>query len=475
MSVDSYEITAMKTRHKAASPSVEDLITDSTDNEESQPVSIPDEPQVETSATSQKRTVQDGRALMQGSTSNMSSIMNFLKGNIGTGLLALPSAFKHSGLWVGFAGILFLGCIATHCMHILVNCSHKLCERTSSVTMDYPDVMESCLQTGPPALRRFSRAFRIAINIFILITQFGFCCVYVVFVAENISDVVDVFPVAHWDNISYMWLISIFLIPYCFIRNLKTLAVFSLLANIITIIGLVIIYQYIVQHLLPMSQVQLYTSFSQLPMFFGIAVYSFEGISLVLPIENKMRNPQDFPGWTGILNLGMTIVVCLYASLGFYGYLSFADSIEGSITLNLPSNWWYTSVKLLFAVSIFISYGIQFYVPMNLLSSPIRERFGSTKYSQIIDHALRVILICALTGFASCIPHLDLLIALIGAFASSGLALIFPPIIEMITYSAEGEQLTKLTIAKNIFILFIGVTGFVTGTYTSVKEIINVF
>eukprot|EP00106_Octopus_bimaculoides_P018065 XP_014785507.1 PREDICTED: proton-coupled amino acid transporter 1-like [Octopus bimaculoides] len=448
MSVDSYEITAMKTRHKAASQSVEDLITDSTDNEEAQPVSIPDETQVETTATNQKRTVQDGRALMQGSTSNMSSIMNFLKGNIGTGLLALPSAFKHSGLWVGFAGILFLGCIATHCMHILVNCSHKLCERTSSVTMDYPDVMENCLQTGPPVFRRFSRAF---------------------------SNVIEVFPVAQWHSISYMWLITIFLIPYCFIRNLKTLAVFSLLANIITIIGLVIIYQYIVQHLQPMSQVQLYTSFSQLPMFFGIAVYSFEGISLVLPIENKMRNPQDFPGWTGILNLGMTIVVCLYASLGFYGYLAFSDTVKGSITLNLPSDWWYTTVKLLFAVAIFISYGIQFYVPMNLLSSPLRERFGSSKYSQIIDYALRVILICALTGFASCIPHLDLLIALIGAFASSGLALIFPPIIEMITYSAEGEQLTKLTIAKNIFILIIGLTGFVTGTYSSVKEIINVF
>ena len=30
----------------------------------------------------------------------MQSLMNLLKGNVGTGILALPSAFKSGGLWV---------------------------------------------------------------------------------------------------------------------------------------------------------------------------------------------------------------------------------------------------------------------------------------------------------------------------------------------------------------------------------------
>lgn len=53
-----------------------------------------------------------------------------------------------------------------------------------------------------------------------------------------------------------------------------------------------------------------------------------------------MRNPQDFGGWTGVLNLGMVFVTCLYTAVGFYGYLRFTDSVKGSITLNIPTDDW---------------------------------------------------------------------------------------------------------------------------------------
>lgn len=53
-----------------------------------------------------------------------------------------------------------------------------------------------------------------------------------------------------------------------------------------------------------------------------------------------MKHPEDFGGWTGVLNLAMVGIVCLYAAIGFYGYLRFGEDIKDSITLSLPLDNW---------------------------------------------------------------------------------------------------------------------------------------
>ncbi|GFG32601.1 hypothetical protein Cfor_11003 [Coptotermes formosanus] len=121
-------------------------------------------------------------------TSNMDTMIHLLKGNIGTGILAMPDAFKNAGLVVGTIGTLLMGIICTHCMHMLVKCSHELCQKIQVPALGFSEVCETAFQTGPPNLRKYSRAVRIIINVFLCITQLGFCCVYFVFVAANLVE-----------------------------------------------------------------------------------------------------------------------------------------------------------------------------------------------------------------------------------------------------------------------------------------------
>lgn len=56
-----------------------------------------------------------------------------------------------------------------------------------------------------------------------------------------------------------------------------------------------------------------------------------------------MREPRAFPSAFGVLNLGMTIVIALCITVGFYGYIEFGDDSKGSVTLNMDG--WYDCVN----------------------------------------------------------------------------------------------------------------------------------
>ena len=53
-----------------------------------------------------------------------------------------------------------------------------------------------------------------------------------------------------------------------------------------------------------------------------------------------MAEPREFRGWNGVLNTGMTLVMCMYTAVAFFGYLKYGDRVLGSITLNLPTRDW---------------------------------------------------------------------------------------------------------------------------------------
>lgn len=93
-------------------------------------------------------------------TSNADTLIHLLKGNIGTGILAMPMAFKMSGLYVGLFGTMVIGFICTHCMHMLVGCSKELCRRQRVPSMDYSEVCYNVFRTAPPEFRKYAHLAR---------------------------------------------------------------------------------------------------------------------------------------------------------------------------------------------------------------------------------------------------------------------------------------------------------------------------
>ena len=75
---------------------------------------------------------------------------------------------------------------------------------------------------------------------------------------------------------------------------------------------------------------------------------------------------------------------------------------------------------------------------------------------------------------AELIPHLALFISLVGSLAGAALALLFPPLIELLCYYGQ-KRLTPAVWIRNLILMSFGFLGFTTGTYSSLRQIILVF
>lgn len=73
---------------------------------------------------------------------------------------------------------------------------------------------------------------------------------------------------------------------------------------------------------------------------------------------------------------------------------------------------------------------------------------------------------------AAIVPNLGPIISLVGAVSSSTLALIFPPLIEIITFWPKLGR-NNWMLWKDIGIMIFGILGFVFGTYASIMEILD--
>ncbi|XP_052052897.1 proton-coupled amino acid transporter 2 isoform X2 [Apodemus sylvaticus] len=228
------------------------------------------------------------------------TLVHLVKGNMGTGILGLPLAVKNAGILMGPLSLLVMGLIACHCMHILVRCAQRFCHRLNKPFMDYGDTVMHGLASSPNAwLQNHAHWGRYVVSFFLIVTQLGFCCVYIVFLADNLKQVIEavnsttischrnetVVLTPTMDSRLYMLAFLPILGLLVFIRNLRVLTIFSLLANVSMLVSLVIIAQYIVQGIPDPSQLPLVASWKTYPLFFGTAIFSFESIGVAVPVS----------------------------------------------------------------------------------------------------------------------------------------------------------------------------------------------
>uniref|UniRef100_A0A914DPY6 Amino acid transporter transmembrane domain-containing protein n=1 Tax=Acrobeloides nanus TaxID=290746 RepID=A0A914DPY6_9BILA len=115
------------------------------------------------------------------------ALIHLIKVMLGTGMLSLPLAFKHSGLWLGLFFLAIICVVCTYCCRQLVLCSQYICRRKGQDRLDFANVMRGAVEYGPPWIREYGYFSKQLVNGSMFVAQLGFCCVYFVFMADNLK------------------------------------------------------------------------------------------------------------------------------------------------------------------------------------------------------------------------------------------------------------------------------------------------
>lgn len=410
-------------------------------------------------------------------TTDCDTLTHLLKASLGTGILSMPIAFKHAGLLVGVFATILVAFVCTHCAYILIKCAHVLYHKTRRTEMSFADVAEVAFSTGPEWGRRFSKPVRYLIQISLFATYFGTCSVYTVIVAANFNQIIEHYAGIGAGEFSLRLTTACLLIPMIllsWIPNLKYLAPVSMVANLFMGTGLGITFYYLVGNLKPLTSVPLIAPIAGFPQFFSITVFAMEAIGVVMPLENNMKTPQHFVGICGVLNKGMSGVTLIYILLGFLGYARYQDETSDSITLNLPTEEIPAQVvKILIALAVYCTFGLQFYVCLDIAWNGIKDRFQ--KKPVLANYVLRTVMVAGAVLLAVIVPTIGPFIGLIGAFCFSILGLLIPVFIETVTYWDVGFGPGNWVALKNVVICIIGFMALVFGSRSALIEIVNLY
>jgi len=209
-----------------------------------------------------------------------------------------------------------------------------------------------------------------------------------------------------------------------------------------------------------------YIEYIQVPFVFAIALFAFEGILLVVPLQASMKEPERF---IIVENTSYVILTLLFASFGAVGYLAYGKETEAVITLNLPTDSRLSNlITVCLCFSLFVSHALfgrpTFDIFERLIRIPESYSHKSARVLTVVRTlVVRTLCVLATAGLAILIPNFGAVLGLLGSVSGSNYALILPALFHIKIFKTK---ISLLVYIKNVCIialgLIVGILGFLT-------------
>ncbi|KDO32587.1 hypothetical protein SPRG_03061 [Saprolegnia parasitica CBS 223.65] len=247
------------------------------------------------------------------------AFLSLLKSFVGTGILFLPQGFQRGG--VIFAPILLtaIAIVTVFAMLRLLACRARIGGSYSHI---------GSVVLGPVGHRLVQTS--------LVLMQFGFCCSYIIFVAQNLRDV-SVYFETPISLTSLILLQTLVYIPLSWIRYMRYFTLSNLVADVFVLYAIVYIMYTNGRMLAANGIAEPLEGFntSDYSIFLGTAVFVFEGIGLIIPTQAALApnlQPQ-FPSLLAKTIAGCVVFFSLFASVN---YAAIGNAVQPMILSSLP-------------------------------------------------------------------------------------------------------------------------------------------
>jgi len=393
------------------------------------------------------------RAPKKGDATMTSTFFLLIKSFIGTGVLFLPKAFRNGGLLFSLVTLVLVSLVSSVAFHLLLQCR-------AIHGGGYGEIGQAIS----------GRRMRYIILGSITLSQIGFVCAGIIFTAQNLDSFLQA-VVNGSMPITVKALIGIqlvVLIPLALIRNISKLGGAALLADVFILLGLGYIYYFDISSLAKDGINESVKMFNprDFTLTIGSAIFTFEGIGLILPIQSSMKQPQKFER---LLYIVMFIITIIFASIGALSYATFGDKTNVEVIRNFPQDDpLVNAIQFLYSLAILIGAPVQLFPAVRIVEGLLFGHHSGRKDSMTKwkKNTFRAAAVC-LCGVISAVgaSDLDKFVALVGSFACIPLVYIYPAYLHW-----KGVAQNKYAKFGDL-VLIIG--GFIAMIYTTAVTIIR--
>ncbi|KAF9466587.1 transmembrane amino acid transporter protein-domain-containing protein [Collybia nuda] len=377
------------------------------------------------------------------------AVLMLLKAFVGTGVLFLGKAFYNGGLLFSSVTFVFIAMISLYSFLLLV--------KTKFV------VSGSFGEIGGTLYGPWMRYIILGS---IVVSQMGFVAAYTIFVAQNLQAfVLGITHCLKLIPVQYFILSQLIIfLPLVLIRDLAKLSSTALIADAFILAGLIYIFGSEIKIVASkgIADIQLFNS-KDFSLFIGTAVFSFEGIGLVIPITDAMREPHKFPA---VLTGVMAFLTILFGGAGALAYMTFGSDVQTVVLVNLDSeSKMVQSVQFIYSLAILLSVPLQLFPAVRILENGLFTRSGKADTRiKWYKNIFRFAMVMACTGISWVgAADLDKFVAFVGSFACVPLCYVYPA---MLHYRACART-RKQKIADIVMIVF----GLTAAAYTTTQTV----